>query len=86
MKPYSPKTIFGASPTFTSSVRKRRSFLVCAAGFFGCFVFLVHENMGVRMEVRMPVGLASTALPRSLSKVSVFDGCAVPFPSLHLLA
>ena len=55
---------------FTNSVRKRRSFSdvnnwrsyeQCL--FFSCFVCCVHVNMGVRMNVRMPVGFDSTALP-----------------------
>ena len=54
---------------FTNSVRKRHSFSdvnnwrsdeQCL--FFNCFVCSVHVNMGVHMNIRVPVGLASTAL------------------------
>ena len=34
--------------------------------------------MGIRVNVRVPVGLASTALP-IISNVSVFDGFNIPF-------
>ena len=48
-----------------------------------CFVLSVCMNMGVRMKVRMPVGSTSSALPDSLSNVSVFHKLNIPFPSLH---
>ena len=63
---------------FTNSVRKRpsfsdvnswRSYEQCL--FFSCFVCCVHVNMGVRMNVRMPVGFDSTALPFFIRQMSL---------------
>ena len=72
----------------TNSVRKRRPFSDLNSWrsydqclFFSCLVFSIHVNMGDCMNVRMPVCAASTALPISLSSVSVFDRFNVPFPS-----
>ena len=73
---YLPGAVLAA--LFTNSVRKRRSFSDVSSWrsyeqclFFSCFVCFVHVNMGVRMNVRMPTGLASTALPFFVERVCV---------------
>ena len=46
-----------------------RSYEQCL--FFSCFVCCVHVNMGVRMNVRMPVGFDSAALPFFIRHMSL---------------
>ena len=68
---------------FTRSVRKRRSFSDVNSWrsyeqclFFSCFVCCIHVNMGVRTNVRMPVGFDSTALPFFICQSSLcLMGC-----------
>ena len=75
----------GLTTPFTNSVRKRRSFSHVNSWrsceqclFFSCFVRSVHMHMGVRMNVRMPVGLASTALPISCQTSLCLMGSTFP--------
>ena len=75
----------GLTTPFTNSVRKRRSFSDVNSWrsyeqclFFSCFVRSVHVNMGVRMNVRMPVGLASTTLPISCRTSLCLMGSTFP--------
>ena len=83
----------------TNSIRKQRSFSDVNSWrsyerclFFNCFVFSVHVNMGVRMTVCMPVGLASTALPifcqtslyqMGLTFLSFLNVCIVDHFQIH---
>ena len=53
-----------------SDVNSWRSYEQCLV--FSCFVRSVHVNMGVRVNVRMPVGLASTALPFLVKRLCVW--------------
>ena len=82
--------VAGLTTPFTNSVRKRRSFSDVNSWrsyeqclFFSCFVCSVHVNRGVRMNVRMPVGLASTTLPISCRTSLCLMGSTFP-PFLNI--